>query len=137
LKANVWPSLASPFYDVGSRYTVPYVVYTTGIAWRRDKVKAPTTFANPYDILWQTPRTSGKVAVIDDQREALGMALLRRGVAKVNTEHRTLVDRAGADLSQLTKRVNVKVNQTDYQDIPSGATWIAQAYSGDMATSAY
>jgi spermidine/putrescine transport system substrate-binding protein len=137
LKANVWPSLASPFYDVGSRYTVPYVVYTTGIAWRRDKVKAPTTFANPYDIFWQTPKTSGKVAVIDDQREALGMALLRRGVAKVNTENHTLVDRAGADLSQLTKRVNVKVNQTDYQDIPSGATWIAQAYSGDMATAAY
>ena len=86
LRANVWPSLASPYYDVGSRYTVPYVVYTTGISWRRDKVKAPTTFANPYDILWQTPRSSGKVAVIDDQREALGMALLRRRVANVNTE---------------------------------------------------
>ena len=137
LKANIWPALASPFYDVGSRYTVPYVVYTTGIAWRRDKVKAPTAFENPYDIFWQTPRSSGKVALIDDQREALGMALLRRGIANVNTESRTLVDRAGADLSQLTKRVNVKVNQTDYQDVPSGATWIAQAYSGDMAPAAY
>ncbi len=136
LQANVWPSLASPYYDVGSRYTVPYVVYTTGIAWRRDKVKAPTTFANPYDIFWQTPRSSGKVAVIDDLREALGMALLRRRVVDVNTESPALVNRAGADLSQLTRLVNVKVNQTDYQDIPSGATWITQAYSGDMATSA-
>ncbi len=137
LRANIWPSLVSPYYDVGSRYTIPYVVYTTGISWRRDKVRAPTTFANPYDILWGTPRSAGKVAVIDDLREALGMTLLRRHVANVNTESPALVGRAGADLSELTKRLNVKVNQTDYQDIPSGATWIAQAYSGDMATSAY
>ncbi len=135
LRANVWPSLASPFYDVGSRYSVPYVVYTTGISWRRDKVKSPQTYENPYDIFWRA-RASGKVAVIDDVREALGMALLRRGVQNVNTEDPKLVKRAGDDLSQLTKRIRVKVNQTDYQDIPSGATWIAQAYSGDMATSA-
>ena len=136
LRANVWPSLASPYYDVGSRYTVPYVVYTTGISWRRDKVKAPTTFDNPYDIFWRARGVSGRVAVIDDLREALGMTLLRRHVKNVNTEDEKLVKRAGTDLSALTKRVRVKVNQTDYQDIPSGATWIAQAYSGDMATSA-
>ncbi len=40
---NVWPSLQSPFYDVHSRYSVPYMVYTTGIAWRKDKVKTPPT----------------------------------------------------------------------------------------------
>jgi spermidine/putrescine transport system substrate-binding protein len=136
LRANIWPSLASPFYDVGSRYSVPYVVYTTGISWRRDKVKGPQSYANPYDIYWRTRSAAGKVAVIDDQREALGMALLRRHVQNVNTEGPGLVKRAGDDLSQLTGLVRVKVNQTDYQDIPSGATWIAQAYSGDMATAA-
>ena len=36
LRANVWPSLHNPWYDVGSRYTVPYTVYTTGIGWRND-----------------------------------------------------------------------------------------------------
>ena len=38
LKANVWPSLHSPWYDVGARYTVPYTIYTTGIGWRADKL---------------------------------------------------------------------------------------------------
>ena len=38
LKANVWPSLNSPWYDVGARYTVPYTIYTTGIGWRTDKL---------------------------------------------------------------------------------------------------
>jgi spermidine/putrescine transport system substrate-binding protein len=27
LKANVWPELADPFYDQGSRYTVPYMTW--------------------------------------------------------------------------------------------------------------
>ncbi len=45
---NVWPSLQSPFYDRHSRYTVPYTIYTTGIAWRTDKVKkGPTELREP------------------------------------------------------------------------------------------
>jgi spermidine/putrescine transport system substrate-binding protein len=134
LKANIWPSLVNPYYDRGSRYTVPYTVYTTGIAWRRDKVKkGPSSYANPYDIFWNT-KARGKVAILDDQREALGMALLRRHVSDVNTEDAGLVKRAGSDLKQLTKLVNVKVNTTDYQDLPGGATWLTQAWSGDMAS---
>ncbi len=27
---------SSPWYDVGSRYTVPYTIFSTGIAWRND-----------------------------------------------------------------------------------------------------
>jgi spermidine/putrescine transport system substrate-binding protein len=135
LKANVWPSLANPYYDVGSRYSVPYTVYTTGIAWRVDKLKkGPSSYANPYDVFWRSTSAKGKVAILDDQREALGMALLRRHVGDVNTENATLVSRAGADLSELTKLANVKVNVTDYQDIPSGATWLTMAWSGDMAS---
>jgi spermidine/putrescine transport system substrate-binding protein len=136
---NVWPSLQSPFYDVHSRYTVPYTIYTTGIAWRTDKIKhPPASFANPYDIFWNAKPFAGKVAVLDDQREALAMALLRRHVTNVNTESTTLVDRAQKDLSELTKLVNVKVNTTDYTDLPAGKTWISQAWSGDIAgTPAY
>ena len=36
---NVWPQLRDPFYDLGSRYTVPYTVYTTGIGYRADEVE--------------------------------------------------------------------------------------------------
>ena len=38
LNANVWPQLADPYYDQGSRYTVPYVTYSSGIGWRTDMV---------------------------------------------------------------------------------------------------
>ncbi len=133
---NVWASLRSPFYDVHSRYSVPYTVYTTGIAYRKDKVKTPpASFANGYDIFWHAQRYKGKVAILDDQREALSMALLHRGIHDINTEDAKLVGAAAADLKQLTHLVNVKTNVTDYTDIPTGATWISQGWSGDMAGS--
>jgi spermidine/putrescine transport system substrate-binding protein len=131
---NVWPQLQSPFYDVHSRYSVPYMIYTTGIAWRTDKVKKPpTSFANGYDVFWHAKPYGGKVAILDDQREALAMALLHRGVRDVNTEDPKLLQAAANDLKQLTKTVNVKTNTTDYTDVPTGATWLSQAWSGDIA----
>ena len=131
---NVWPSLQSPFYDVHSRYSVPYMVYTTGIAWRKDKVKTPpTSFKNGYDAFWHAQPYSGKVAILDDQREAISMALLHRGITNVNTENADLVKAAAGDLARLTKTVNVKTNTTQYTDVPTGATWLGQVWSGDMA----
>ncbi len=138
LHANVWPSLVNPFYDSGPHYTVPYTVYTTGIAWRTDKLtKSPTQYANPYDSLWDAGAAKGRVGIIDDQRQALGLALLRRGVTDINTTDAKLVNRAGQDLTALSKATNVRVNQTDYTDIPSGKEWIAQAFSGDMISAQY
>jgi spermidine/putrescine transport system substrate-binding protein len=127
---NVWPSLQSPFYDVHSHYSVPYTVYTTGIAYRKDKLKTPPT---GWDAFWQAKKIAGKVAILDDQREALSMAMLRRGITNINTEDSKVVNQAGSDLQQLTKLVNVKTNVTDYTDVPTGAVWLAQGWSGDMA----
>ncbi len=131
---NVWPALQSPFYDVHSRYSVPYTIYTTGIAWRKDKIRrGPDSYSNPYDIFWDARAYSGKVAILDDEREALAMALLRRHERDVNTESPKLVNQAQKDLSQLTTLVNVKTNTSDYTDLPAGKTWLTQAWSGDMA----
>ncbi len=117
---------------------MPYTIYTTGITWRNDKVaKGPDELSNPYDIFWQAKQYSGKVSIIDDQREAIAMALLRRHVGDVNTGNTKLLARAESDLAQLTRLVNVKTNQTDYEDVPAGKTWLAQAWSGDMAAAAY
>jgi spermidine/putrescine transport system substrate-binding protein len=127
---NVWPSLQSPFYDVHSHYSVPYTVYTTGIAYRKDKLKTPPT---GWDAFWQAKKIAGKVSILDDQREALSMAMLHRGITNINTEDPKIVNQAGSDLQQLTKLVNIKTNVTDYTDVPTGAVWLAQGWSGDMA----
>ena len=75
---NIWPELQDPFYDRGSRYTVPYVVWSDGIGWRNDKIDATSRGMDvPWDIFWESAPYKGKVAVLDDQRDALSMPIQR------------------------------------------------------------
>jgi spermidine/putrescine transport system substrate-binding protein len=133
LEKTVWPELHSPFYDVGPRYTVPYVTYTTGIAWRNDRLDFdPSKLDQPWDAFWKAEKYRGKVAILDDSREAPGMALMRRGVTDLNTESPELVNRAIADLEELSDKVGVKVSIADYETVPAGRVLLHHAWSGDM-----
>jgi spermidine/putrescine transport system substrate-binding protein len=135
LQKNVWPELHSPFYDVGPRYSVPYTVYTTGIAWRNDQLDFdPSKMDQPWDAFWspQAEKYRGKVAILDDSREGPGMALMRRGVTDLNTEDPDLLKRAGEDLKELNKLVGVKVSIADYETVPAGRVLLHQGWSGDM-----
>jgi spermidine/putrescine transport system substrate-binding protein len=128
---NVWPTLQDPFYDKGSQYSVPYTTYTTGIAYRRDRVTTePSKLANGYDILWDK-QYAGKVNILDDNREPLAMAMLRRGFTDVNTEDPKVIDKARADLVTLADAVNVKVDIQAYTKIPEGSSTVHEAWSGD------
>jgi len=132
LNRNVWPVLQDPFYDQGSLYTVPYTIFTTGIGFRRDKVEpAPGDRPNPYDIFGETAY-KGKTYLLDDGREALAMALLRRGITDLNTENPATIAKAKNDLLGLIDRVNLKIAYDDYVKIPEGTSWVHQAWSGDM-----
>jgi spermidine/putrescine transport system substrate-binding protein len=134
LEANAWPELHSPFYDVGPRYTVPYTVYTTGIGWRNDQLGDfdPSKLDNPWDAFWQAERFRGRVGILDDSREGLGMALMRRGVSDLNTEVPELIERASSDLQELNSKVRVKVTISDYETLPAGRMWLHQSWSGDL-----
>ena len=78
LEKNIWPELVDPFYDRGSRYTVPYVVWMDGIGWRNDQVKEDMAAMDvPWDIFWQSEPYRGKVGILDDRRDALSMPMQR------------------------------------------------------------
>ena len=132
LKKNVWPDLVSPFYDVESHYTVPYTIYATGIFWRNDKVSEDiASMSQPWDIFWQSQKYKGKVALLSEERETIGMALLRKGITDINTEDPARIDQAVADLKELYGVCNIKVGDVQYQSIPEGTAWLNQAWSGD------
>jgi spermidine/putrescine transport system substrate-binding protein len=132
LAKNVWPDLVSPFYDVDSHYTVPYTIYATGIAWRTDKIKEDiAALPQPWDIFWQAQAYKGKVALLSEERETIGTALLRKGHLDINTEDPQLINQAVADLKELYD-INIKVDDVQYQSIPEGTSWLHQAWSGDM-----
>jgi spermidine/putrescine transport system substrate-binding protein len=134
LSKNAWPELHSPFYDVGPRYSVPYTVYTTGIGWRNDKLGDfdPSQLDNPWSAFWQAKQFKGRVGILDDSREAIGMALMYRSVSDLNTEIPELIARASNDLQQLNSDVRVKVTISDYETLPAGRMWLHQSWSGDL-----
>lgn len=138
LEANIWPELANPFYDQGSRYTVPYTIYTTGIAWRSDMVDQDIpAMDNPYDIFWD-PANAGKVGIYDDYREAMTMVLLRNGVEDVNTDDPEQIDMARDQLVEMAEAVNVRTTiDGTYSGIPEGRFAIHQAWSGDIVAAPF
>jgi spermidine/putrescine transport system substrate-binding protein len=134
---NLWPFFRTdggPFYDVGQRYSLPYTVYSTGIGWRRDLVRnadAPAYLANPYDAYWNE-RYRGAVGIYDDYREAVGMALLRRG-EDPNTGGERAIARAVDDLIALADAVDVEVSaEGAYHELQTGEYAFQQSWSGDL-----
>jgi spermidine/putrescine transport system substrate-binding protein len=129
--ANTWSDYHNPFYDQGWQYTTPYSIYTTGMAWRKDKVNLTPSWNMP----WQGAPYKGKVAVLDDYRETISLALLRAGITDVNTTSTAQIRAAGKALQNLANLTNVRIDNNDYTDVPTGKTWIHHAWSGDMASS--
>ena len=137
--SNLWTSLQSPFYDKGCRYSIPYTVYTTGVGYRTDKIAPedqPDKLTDGTDLLYN-PKYKGRTWVLDDDREALSMALLRLGITDVNTEDPAQISKAGDELRKLISLVNVKVGIQDYTKLPEGQAWVHQAWSGDIINAVY
>jgi spermidine/putrescine transport system substrate-binding protein len=135
---NVWSSLQDPFYDKGSVYSVPYVLFQTGIGYRSDAVaKTPDAYANPYDIFWDESN-AGQVFLLEDDREVFGMSLLRMSPDNdVNTEDADLIGQALDQVMQLTDLVNVKVGAEAYTVLPEKRAWVHQCWSGDVVNAQY
>jgi spermidine/putrescine transport system substrate-binding protein len=135
---NVWPSLQDPFYDKGSVYSVPYVLFQTGIGYRTDAVaKTPDDYTNPYDIFWDEAN-NGQVFLLEDDREVFGMSLIRMDPANdVNTEDPELIGQALDQVMQLTDLVNVKVGAEAYTVLPEKRAWVHQCWSGDVVNAQY
>ena len=153
---NLWPMYSTPegaFYDVGQQYTVPYTVFTTGIAYRVDK--GPTShirmdlspletqipaMSNPYEIFWDTTY-KGYTNLLDDYRDVPTMVLLKNGAnstADVNTDDPSTRQadllKMKTDLLECVHTVNPKFDNEDYTELPEATCYIHQAWSGDIAT---
>jgi spermidine/putrescine transport system substrate-binding protein len=136
--ANIWPDLQDPFYDMGSQYSVPYVVYHTGIGWRYDllplEVEEVQALANPYGIFWEHG-VPGKTGIYDVSRDALALAMyyLEGPEADPNTGDQAKIDAAKQALTELDAELGLRVTiDGAYVGIPEGRYALHQAWSGDM-----
>ncbi|GLW51324.1 ABC transporter substrate-binding protein [Streptomyces sp. NBRC 14336] len=118
---------ADPWYDPGSAHTVPFTAYKTGIGWRRDKIGELT---DSWRDLWND-RARGKVFLLDDRDEVLGMAALTLGL-DVSTGAPGDLDRITDLLGDLRPRLR-GFSSDSYNNLLNGNAFIQQAWSGDMA----
>jgi spermidine/putrescine transport system substrate-binding protein len=134
--SQLWPRLSSPYYDVHLQYTVPYSVYTTGIAWRKDMLGADL-FASQagWSFPWQVAYRH-KVAILDDYREALCLAMLATGGTNLNVTDPLLIDQAGRALLTRMNLVAAVIDNEASQGLGSGRTPIHQAWSGQAVAAA-
>jgi spermidine/putrescine transport system substrate-binding protein len=139
LDQYVWPELKSPFYDVGSLYSVPYVVYQTGIGWRSDLFDPADVegMANPWDVFWNT-KYKGSTVLYDDFRETMQMAMFRAGITEPRNATAQQVEAAANSLIELIDLMEI-VYKIDgaYQGIPDGSYALSLAWSGDMVNAQY
>lgn len=118
---------ADPWYDPGSAHTVPFTMYKTGIGWRRDRLGDLT---GSWDDLWDG-RAEGKVFVLDDRDEVLGIGALKHGLP-LTTGSPGDLDRVTETLRTLRPRLR-GFSSDSYNNLLNGNADMTQAWSGDMA----
>jgi spermidine/putrescine transport system substrate-binding protein len=137
LETTTWPQFRDPFYDQGWRYTTPYVIWTTGVAYRRDHIDDAEVAEKGYDILWD-PAYRGKTGIYDSYRDAIAMALLRRGVTDVNTGDGNAIAQAKDDLLAMIDASGAQITVNGvYAKMPEDQFWVHQAWSGDIVGAQY
>lgn len=138
LESNIWPQLADPYYDLGSRYTVPYVVYQTGIGWRTDIARStPEDFDNPWDVLWD-PANRDVAGMYDDFRETMGIGMYHVGETDINSGDPALVEESKNALIEAVNAVNMAFTiDIAYIKLPEGKLGVAHAWSGDLAAAPF
>ena len=101
---------------------------------RRPGVQRPE---NGYDLIWDE-QYSGKVYLLDDMGEAIGMSLLRNKITTdINTSDPDLVKEATDSLIELIDLVKIKANVNAYSEVPEGTATIHQGWSGDPIAGQY
>ena len=123
---GIYDFFDDPWYDADSAHTVPYAMYTTGIAWRDDKVGDMTGSWN--DLTNESAK--GKTFMLDDFQEGIGQANLLNGY-DLNT----------TDPAELAQTKSTLEHQKEYlrgystnasPQLLSGTAWVHHAWNGDI-----
>lgn len=115
-------------FDPQFRYAVPYLWGTVGIGYDSEAIPDPP---ESWDILWN-PRYRGRISLLNDQREVLGMALRSLGYS-LNSTDPAQIDAAKNKL--LAQKPLVKVYTSEHFDqlLVSGEVVLAHAWGGPVA----
>lgn len=122
---NISTQFLNRDFDPENRYSIPYTWGTAGIAFDSSVVDpAPDSLS----ALWDN-RYSGKFSMLDDQREAIGVALKLLGYS-VNTTNLSALAAAKEKLIEQKPLVKQYKNEAD-EILGTGDVAMAHCWSGD------
>nr|WP_301553609.1 spermidine/putrescine ABC transporter substrate-binding protein [Desulfuribacillus alkaliarsenatis] len=127
-KDNIVVTLQKPPFDPESRYSIIYTWGVTGIAYNPNYVTGPITSWND---LWND-EYQGRVVLLNDPRETIGMALIKNGFSN-STQDLNELAIAVEDLKTLLPNVLAFDTDTIKQKFIAEEAWIGTVWSGDAA----
>jgi spermidine/putrescine transport system substrate-binding protein len=130
--ADIYGFFDDPWYDAGSEHSVPYSLYLTGIGYQQDKVGEQMTGS------WTDfglEEASGRVFVLDDFQEGLGMANLVSG-NELNASEPEQLEEAKQFLIDLKPNLRGFSSDT-LTNMTSGNAWIQHVWNGDIINARY
>lgn len=123
---NLYPAAFKLAYDPGNKYSVPYTWGTTGLCWRSDLTKTPTSWN---DLLKPSADLKGKVTMLATDRWLLLPALKTLGYS-LNTVNPAQLQKAAAVLKETKKSLLAYDDTTFYSKLVSGEAKLVQAWDG-------
>jgi len=128
VRKNFDASYATCILDPSFKYSVPYAVTYTGLAYRKDKIgSAPIDSWNVYG----TAAMKGRMSLLADMRETIGAALRTLGYS-LNSTKQEEIDKAVALVSQWKKNIAKFDNEQYKTAIASGEWFVGHGYSSDI-----
>lgn len=115
-------------YDPGNKYTIPYQWGTTALVY--DKTTVPSEPKSWID-LWD-PAYQGRLVMLDDEREVMGMALEVLGYDRNSTDPNQL-DQAEKKLIELKPNILKFDSDTPENSIINGEAWAGLVYNGNAS----
>jgi spermidine/putrescine transport system substrate-binding protein len=127
--SNLVDAQASPPFDPDRTYSLPWQSGLTGIAWNED-VTGPVT---SYEQLLNDPKLKGKVTLLSEFADSVGMAMLSNGDDPTTVTQESF-DRAISTIQKGVQSGQVRqFTGNDYaQPLTKGDIAAAMAWSGDI-----
>ena len=128
-RKNLRPDLLNDASDPGRKYTAPYMSGMTALAYNKAATGRAIT---KIDDLWD-PAFKGKVSLLSDMQDGLGMLMLSQGSSLSQPTTETVQKAVDLVKEQKDKGQIRRFTGNDYaDDLAAGNIVIAQAYSGDV-----
>jgi spermidine/putrescine transport system substrate-binding protein len=128
---NLTARFQNPAYDPNCQHSVPYTWGTTGIGFNSSFFGGDASkYPHDWEIFWDK-RLSGRITLLDDARETIGMSLKRRGHS-YNEENHAAIEAACADLKIQKPLTMSYTSDQVIVALSSGDSLLSLAYSGDV-----